>query len=64
MNLSEAAQWLGVTENDLLHAAGKHGFPLHATGSGLETTEAEVGIWCGRQIFSRKGEGDGKVGRG
>jgi hypothetical protein len=62
LNLSEAAAWLGVSENDLLRAAGKNGFPLHAGPGGLEVGEDEIAIWCGRQIF-RRGQGDGESGR-
>lgn len=58
MNLAEAAQWMGVSEEDLRRAMVEHEFPLHAGPGGLGTTEDEIAIWAGRQIF-RRGQVDG-----
>ena len=58
MNLAEAAQWLGASEEDLRRAMVEREFPLHAGPGGLETSEAEIAIWSGRQIF-RRGQVDG-----
>ena len=62
MSLAEVAQWLGVSEDDVLRLAAEHGFPLYGTSSGLEVSQADIDVWAARQI-ARKVVKDGESNR-